>query len=146
MWRYFASPCTCSLLTIDISYLQGGITWHSNSASNVTLAVTVSTDDDPRHAGPIIDFTEDPTTGTVVLKIQSSRISSGVAWSAGFSVTLGLALLASVFVVRASPSTLCLLLVGVFVGVSTLHVSADGSLETADVAVFVPRYRIVVTR
>ena len=45
----------------------------------------------------------------------------------------------SMFIIRGSPSALCFLLIGVFVAVSTLHVSADDCTEKIDVAIFTPR-------
>ena len=54
--------------------------------------------------------------------------------------TVGVALLASVFATRLSTPASCLLLVGVFVCASTaLHVSADGSVQRADIAILIPR-------
>ena len=121
--------------------MQGEITWHSASASQLTLAVTISGIDQYS----AVEFTEDASTGSAVLKIssQSSKTSSGIATSVlnvGIKAMLGLALLASVLVMRLSSPTGCMLLVCGVVMVATLHVSADGfSLERADVAILVPR-------
>ena len=92
-----------------------------------------------------MEFTEDASTGSAVLKVssQSSKTNSGIATSVlsvGIKATLGLAFLASVLVMRLSSPTGCMLLVCGVVMVATLHVSADGSsLERADVAILVCR-------
>ena len=114
-------------------HVQGDITWRSNSASNLTIVV------DTHSTGPILSFIEE--AGSAELKIQSSipESSNGFVpngWSTG--LTLGLALLGTVFVTRFSPQVLCLLLLSVLV---TLHyANADiYSVERVDVTILVPR-------
>ena len=54
-------------------------------------------------------------------------------------VTLGVGLLVSLFMTRCSLSTVCLVLIGVLVAVSSLHASADDCTGRTDVKILVPR-------
>ena len=119
--------------------LQGDITWYSDSASTVYLVVT-QTDDDPACSeDTIIDYTEDMESGTASLLIQSSKAGGASGWSGNLMVTLGVGLLVSLFMTRCSASTVCLVLIGVLVAVSSLHASADDCTGRTDVAILVPR-------
>ena len=119
-------------------HVQGDITWRSNSASNLTFVV------DTHNTGPILSFIEE--AGSAELKIHSStETSKGFptnGWSTG--LTLGLGLLAAVFVTGFSSPMFCLLLLSVLMVVSLHYATADdNSVERADVTILVPRSVII---
>lgn len=115
--------------------------WHSDSSSQVALIVTLSVDDAARYKDTIIDFTEDLGSRTVSLMIQNANnfyCDNANRWSASLKATIAI-VITSMFVTRCSPSALCLLLIGIYVAVSTMPVSADECTERADVAILIPR-------
>ena len=116
--------------------------WHSDSASQVALVLTLSAADETSYNSTIVDFTEDPESQSASLRIQNANnfyCDNADRLNPSFTLIASITLLASVLITRCSSSTLCLVIVGLFVAVSLLHVSANDCTERADVAIHVPR-------
>lgn len=101
-------------------------------------------DDAARLNDTIVEFSEDRESSSIYLTIRNlndAYCDNANRWSASFTATLAIAVLASMVITRCSSSTAAyVLFLGAFVTVSTFYVSANICTERADVAILVPRF------
>ena len=120
--------------------MQGDIVWHSDAASDVTITVTLTVDTEVEFNNTVVDFTDDPGSSTVSLRIQNvNDCASAHRQKANSMVTLLLAVLSSLLISRWSGSPIWFLLTGLLLAVTALQAYANDCNERADVAIFVPR-------
>ena len=120
--------------------MQGDIVWHSDAASDVTITVTLTVDTEVEFNNTVVDFTDDPGSSTVSLRIQNvNDCARAHGQKANSMVTLLLAMLSSLLISRWSGSPIWLLLTGLLLAVTALQACANDCTERADVAIFVPR-------
>lgn len=114
--------------------------WRSDSASDVALTVTLTVDIEAQFNNTIIEFTDDPGSSIISLRIQNvNDCDTANRWKANTVITLAFALLASLLITRWSTLSTWFLLIGLFVAAATLLACANNCTERTDVDVLVPR-------
>lgn len=114
--------------------------WNSDAASNVAITVTLTVDTEAQFNSTVIEFTDDPESKSVFLRIQNlNDCGSAQGWNANSMLTLLMAVLTSLVVSRCSSSTIWLIITGILIGVAALQACANNCTERADVAILVPR-------
>lgn len=96
----------------------------------------------------MVDFSEDQESSSIYLTIQNlndAYCDNANCWSASFTATLAIAVLAIMVNTRCSSSTYVLFF-GALVTVSTFYVSANICTKRADVTILVPRFVVYTVR
>lgn len=124
--------------------MQGDIIWYSDSTSDVALMVTHTVDSEEQFKYTITEFTDDPGSRTVSLKIRNTNSyiycdNAAVGWKGNLMTTLGFVVLACLLITRWSTTSTCLVAIGCFVAAITLQACANSCTEKTDVAILVPR-------
>ena len=114
--------------------------WNSDAASDVTITVTLTVDTEVEFNNTVIDFTDDPGSSTVSLRIRNvNDCASAHGQKVNSMLMLVLAVLSSLLISRWSGSHIWLLLTGLLLAVTALQACANDCTERADVVIFVPR-------
>ena len=146
-----------ALLTMAVfTYIiiQGDIVWQSDSASVVSIEVKITTETEEQLDNILTTFPNDTGNNLTTLKIESTTprndcdSSALHSWKLNSITTLACSLLAYLLLSRwSSFHRWILLLLGLFVIVASIQVSANNSCtERADVVVFIPRLAFNVSK